>query len=493
MMIKEITIGTLLATIVILALNGVNIFPIALLAVVGLFLMYRNQIIDFIESTVETSSKDNLITVDFDKIGGQDSAKKELIEALEFVVNKDRVYNLGIRPLKGIILQGPPGTGKTLLAKAAAKFTGSAFIATSGSEFVEMYAGVGAKRVRKLFLDAKKLALKEKKDSAVIFIDEIDVLGVKRGSNSSHMEYDQTLNQLLVQMDGLKSNDIQILIIAATNRVDLLDEALLRPGRFDRVVNIPLPSKSGRFEILKIHTINKPLGEDVNLESVAAQTYGFSGAHLESVTNEAAIIALRNERTKVTQKDFQNAIEKVIMGEKIDKVPSEDELKRVSIHEVGHGFISELYRPNSVASITVAPRGEALGYMRQINSEKLLETKQSILNMIAVTVAGAMAEKVFYSEFSTGATNDFSQAINLAKKLIDSGLSDLGTTNCEILPKDVLNSQITAIIEEVKISTEGIVRQNKGFIKEVSDYLLLNETISGDEFRRKIEDFKVIN
>lgn len=493
MVIKEITIGTLLAVIIILALKGVNVFPVALLGGVGLFLLYRNQIVDYIESTIDSSCKNNLITVDFEKIGGQQSAKKELIEALEFIVNKDLVKKLGIRPLRGIILQGPPGTGKTLLAKAAAKYTGSAFIATSGSEFVEMYAGVGAKRVRKLFTDAKKLAQKEKKDSAVIFIDEIDVLGVKRGSNSSHMEYDQTLNQLLVQMDGLKSNDIQILIIAATNRIDLLDDALLRPGRFDRVVNIPLPSKQGRLDILRIHAKNKPLAEDVELESIAAQTYGFSGAHLESVTNEAAIMALRNDRVCVHQKDFQAAIEKVIMGEKIDRVPSKDELERISLHEVGHGFISEFYRPNSVASITVAPRGQALGYMRQINSENLLETKQSILNMIAVTVAGAMTEQVFYTEFSTGATNDFNQAISLAKRLVDSGLSDLGTTNCDILPKDVLNNHITQTIEDVKKSTESVITQYKELIKEVSDYLLSNETISGDEFRSKITAFKAIS
>ncbi|SES77576.1 AAA family ATPase [Anaerobranca gottschalkii] len=487
MVIKELTIGTLLTIIIILLIKGVNIFPFVLLAAVGLFLVYRNQIADFIESTIESPKNEKILTIDFDQIGGQETAKKELLEALEFVVNKDLVKKLGIRPLKGIILQGPPGTGKTLLAKAAAKYTNSAFIATSGSEFVEMYAGVGAKRVRKLFADAKRLALKEKKNSAVIFIDEIDVLGVKRGSNSSHMEYDQTLNQLLVEMDGLKSSDIQILVMAATNRLDLLDDALLRPGRFDRIVNIPLPSKWGRLEILRIHTKNKPLGDDVDLEKVAAQTFGFSGAHLENVTNEAAILALRNNRLTITQQDFLNAIEKVIMGEKIDRVPTKEELKRIAIHEVGHGFISELYRPNSVASITVAPRGQALGYMRQVNSENLLETKESLLKTIAVTVAGAMAEKVFFDQFSTGATNDFNQAISLAKKIIDCGLSDLGTTNCNILPKEVLNKEITTIIENVKIETEKILLNKKGLIEKLANYLLENETISGDEFRNIIQ------
>ncbi len=488
MVIKEITIGTLFATLVILAIKGINVLPVALFAGIGLFFMFRTQIIDFVENMAEPKTKDNLITIDFDKIGGQEGPKKELLEALDFVVNKDLVSKLGIRPLKGIILAGPPGTGKTLLAKAAAKFTDSAFMATSGSEFVEMYAGVGAKRVRKLFSDAIKMAKKEKKQSAVIFIDEIDVLGVKRGSNSSHMEYDQTLNQLLVEMDGLRSKEIQILVMAATNRIDMLDEALIRPGRFDRVVNIPLPAKEGRLEILKIHCKNKPLSEDIDLEDVAKQTYGFSGAHLENVTNEAAIIALRNERIDIIQRDFQDAIEKVIMGEKIDRCPSKEELFRVAIHEVGHGFISEFYRPNSVASITVAPRGQALGYMRQINSENLLETKKSIENMIAVTVAGAMAEKIFFQEFSTGATNDFSQAISLAKKLIDSGLSSLGTTNCDILPKETLYKEINGVIEEVKKTTEAVLRQYSDLIKETSDYLLDNETISGEDFRNKIID-----
>ncbi|QNO16494.1 AAA family ATPase [Alkalicella caledoniensis] len=493
MVAKELTIGTLLAVVLILAFKGFNVFPVALFAGIGLFFLYRTEVIDFVESMTEQKNKDYLISINFDQIGGQEGPKKELLEALDFIVNKDLVSKLGIRPLKGIILAGPPGTGKTLLAKAAAKFTDSSFIATSGSEFVEMYAGVGAKRVRKLFSDAIKLAKKEKKESTVIFIDEIDVLGVKRGSNSSHMEYDQTLNQLLVEMDGVKSKDIQVLIMAATNRIDLLDDALLRPGRFDRVVNIPLPSKEGRLEILKIHSKNKPLDDVVDLDSVAAQTFGFSGAHLESVTNEAAILALRNNRVNVIQKDFQDAIEKVIMGEKIDRVPSKEELYRVALHEVGHGFISEFYRPNSVASITVAPRGQALGYMRQINSENLLETKKTIENMIAVTVAGAMTEKIFYSEFSTGATNDFKEAINLAQKLINCGLSDLGTTNCDILPKEILHTKINSIIEEVKVQTEAVLIQYKELVKDTAEYLLTNETISGEDFRKKIEEVGKVN
>jgi cell division protease FtsH len=234
------------------------------------------------------------LQVDFTDIGGQDSAVNELKEALQFVVKPEAIYHMGIRPLRGVLLVGPPGTGKTLMAKAAASYTGSAFMAASGSEFIEVYAGVGAKRIRKLFNDARKKAHKEKKRSAIIFIDELEILGGKRGSHSSHLEYDQTLNQLLVEMDGISSNqEPYVLLIGATNRADMLDPALLRPGRFDRQVQVGLPDKGGRKTILDIHTRNKPVSNNEVLDEIARATFGFSGAHLESLANEAAILALR--------------------------------------------------------------------------------------------------------------------------------------------------------------------------------------------------------
>ena len=258
----------------------------------------------------------------FENIGGQEVAKQELKEALEFLINSQEMNKRGIRPLKGVLLTGPPGTGKTLLAKAAANYSDAVYLATSGSEFIEMYAGVGAQRVRKIFQTAREKAKKNNKNRAIIFIDEIDVLGAQRGSHASHMEYDQTLNQFLVEMDGLNNNeDVNILVIGATNRPDLLDSALLRPGRFDRQVKVDFPTLDGRLEILELHTKNKNLADDVNLTDIAKETYGFSGAHLENVTNEAAILALRNNSAFITQQHFKEAIDKVMLGEKLAEKP----------------------------------------------------------------------------------------------------------------------------------------------------------------------------
>ena len=284
------------------------------------------------------------------------------MEALEFVTDAAKCRALGIRPIKGILLTGPPGTGKTLLAKAAANYTNSTFIAASGSNFVEMYAGVGASRVRQLFQRAKEQAKKQGLASAIIFIDEIEVLGGKRGSNSSHLEYDQTLNQLLVCMDGINSEDeVRILVIAATNRADLMDDALLRPGRFDRIVKVDLPDKAARKHILQIHARGKPLSPEVSLDDIAAETFGFSGAHLESLLNEAAIGAMRRNMEVITAEHIKDAIEKVMLGEKLPRRPRPSELKRIAHHEIGHALIRELLQPGSVSSVTITSRGSALG------------------------------------------------------------------------------------------------------------------------------------
>jgi len=271
-MIKEVCVGTSLAVLIFLTIVGYNVLPLLLLGGLGVFLF---MMLD--RKNLGASSSSNSYTqptnFTFDDIGGQAPAKQELKEALDFVLHTSKIVEMGIRPLKGILLTGPPGTGKTLLAKAAAAYTNSVFLAASGSEFIEVYAGVGAQRVRQLFKTARERAVKEKKIGAIIFIDEIEILGNKRGANTSHMEYDQTLNQLLVEMDGLRSDEkARVLIIGATNREDMLDSALLRPGRFDRVVSVDLPDKSARCSILKLHCRNKPLGEDVNLDQVAQET-----------------------------------------------------------------------------------------------------------------------------------------------------------------------------------------------------------------------------
>ncbi|ABY91400.1 MAG: Vesicle-fusing ATPase [Caldanaerobacter subterraneus] len=490
-MVKEILLGVVIAFAIFAALLGINVTPLLFLAGVFLLLNY------IIENKGLIPGSKNIIKpeseISFEDIGGQKTAISELKEALDFVINKEKLSKMGIRPIKGILLTGPPGTGKTLLAKAAAKYTNSSFIATSGSEFIEMYAGVGAQRVRNLFETARNLARKENKNSAIIFIDEIDILGAKRGTNESHHEYDQTLNQLLVEMDGIKSDgEINILVIAATNRPDLLDPALLRPGRFDRQVVVDLPDKSGRLQILKIHTKNKPLGEDVNLEAIAENTFGFSGAHLESLCNEAAILAMRDNSDVILQKHFVEAVDKVILGEKSDKKPAEEEIFRVSVHEAGHAIISEIVNPGSVATVTIVPRGKALGFVRQFDKEDtLIYTKEQLEKDIMVALGGTVAELLVLGNRSTGSVNDFEQAVHIAKKMVYTGLSGLGIVSREDVPKEKVNEEVNKIIKEEEEKVQKMLEEKLEHLEEIANILRKEETISGEKLRELISAVKL--
>ncbi len=423
--------------------------------------------------------------VGFEDMGGQEVAKNELREALDFIRDLEDIRRLGIRPLKGILLAGPPGTGKTLLAKAAARYTGSAFVAASGSEFVEMYVGVGAQRIRKLFKQARELARREGKTSAVIFIDEIEVLGGKRGQNTGHLEYDQTLNELLVQMDGLATDDeVRVLLIAATNRADMLDPALLRPGRFDRQVQVDLPDKAGRLQILALHTRNKPLAADVDLEAVAADTFGFSGAHLESLVNEAAIAAHRDGAAEVSARHLRGAIDKVILGEKLDRLPSPDEKRRIAVHEAGHAVAGECLLPGSVASVNITARGKALGYVRQTSEDDLyLHTAAQLKAKIAVALAGAVAEDIVLGSRSTGAGSDFQQAAALARQLVHGGMSDLGIVSPDDLPRETLHMAVAALLRDIEAETHALLAARREALARTVAVLLDKETIGGDEFR----------
>lgn len=466
--------------------QGMDILPvlfvIALIAA-AVYLYHIKLTKKFFAASGTKTSASTLIH--FDDIGGQEVAKQELREGLEFIKDITRLTHLGIRPLKGVLLNGPPGTGKTLLAKAAAQFTDSVFLSVSGSEFVEMYVGVGAKRVRQLFDQAKSSAKKENKNSAVVFIDELDVVGGKRGQTTSNIEYDQTLNELLVQMDGLSFEDnIKILVIGATNRIDMLDAALLRPGRFDRQVKVDLPDKKGRLHILSLHTKAKPLAADVSLEEIAANTYGFSGAHLESLTNEAAIIALREEQLTITAEYFQRAIDKVIMGEKLDRVPNLLEKQRIAFHEAGHALLSEYTQPGSVATINIASRSNALGYVRQTPlDDTYLYTKDTIKNKIAVALAGAVSEEISLGSRSTGAANDFKQATDWAKQLINNGMSILGIISPEDLTKDLLHETLTSILQEAEEYAHKMILDHQEVLNKTVSLLLDKEYVSGDEFR----------
>ncbi|MDT3698943.1 MAG: AAA family ATPase [Thermincola sp.] len=485
--IKEIGLGSGLAILGFLVWNGYDVIPLIFIGgfFVAVYIFAQSK---GLMKTTGIHEMSKMSHVTFHDIGGQEAAIKELAEALDFIRDYEQIRKLGIRPLKGILLTGPPGTGKTLMAKAAATYTDAVFVATSGSEFIEMYAGVGAQRVRKLFQTAKENAVKQQKNQAIIFIDEIDVLGGKRGQHSSHMEYDQTLNQLLVELDGMKTDDsIKVLLIAATNRADMLDEALMRPGRFDRTVKVDLPSKDGREQILKIHTRNKPIGADVNLRDIAKETFGFSGAHLESLANEAAIYAFREGAGQLVLRHFKEAVDKVIMGEKLDKRPNPEELKRVSVHETGHALISEMLRPGSVSTLTISPRGNALGYMRQTpEDDTYLYTREYMENQICIMLAGALAEELIFASRSTGAANDFEQALHLAKKIVTSGMSSLGVVSEDSLPRDKMHNVISEILQAQENRVRQLLEPYGERVQAVTNILLEQERLSGSDFRKLI-------
>lgn len=488
-MALDIAIGAGVGVFFYLWVAGYNVMPIGLIAV-STFFLWKFVIQRQVVKTAGRGVKITNTSIDFEDIGGQNAAKKELQEALDFLLCSERMKELGIRPLKGILLSGPPGTGKTLLAKAAARYTDSAYLSISGSEFVEMYAGIGAERVRSLFRRARELARKEKKNSAIIFIDEMDILGAKRGSNISHHEYDQTLNQLLVEMDGLSTDHgPQILVIAATNRPEALDPALLRPGRFDRLVKVDLPDKEGRLAILKIHTKNKPLAADVDLEKIAQETFTFSGAHLESVTNEAAVFALRDDSKEIHMSHFREAVEKVLLGEKLDRKPTDDELTRVAIHESGHALLAEHVRPHSVSQISIRSRGNALGYVRHYPKDDLyLYTQAMLEEQIMIALAGAIAEEELLGARSTGAAGDYEQALHLVEKMLASGMSTLGVVDVSKLGADQRQKVTQDIFKDLEARTREVILRNKKALLELTEILKKEEVLNGEKLRSLIKD-----
>ncbi len=481
----NIALGAGIGVLLFLLVQGYNVLPLVLLA--GFVYMTWTVLVQ--KKVISGGEKGVLVGnshgVAFEDIGGQNTGKKELQEALDFMVDSERLRKLGIRPIKGILLSGPPGTGKTLLAKAAAQYTDSAFLSMAGSEFVQMYAGVGAERVRGLFNKARLLAKKEKKKSSIIFIDELDILGAKRGGNVSHHEYDQTLNQLLVEMDGMGTEEgPQVLVIGATNRAEALDPALLRPGRFDRQVRVDLPDKEGRLAILKIHTVKKPLADDVDLEKLAQETFGFSGAHLESVANEAAVFAWRENQEKITQKHLSEAVEKVMMGEKLDRRPCREELKRVAVHEGGHALMAEILKPNSVSQVSIRPRGAALGYVRHYPQDDIyLYTQNMLEDQIMIALAGAGAEELIYADRSTGNAGDYDMALNLVEKMIQSGMSPLGIVDLEHLGEEKRQEGTHAILSGLEKRMQTILEERKNVLMMLAECLEQEENIEGDALR----------
>ena len=441
--------------------------------------------------------------VTFQDVAGADEEKEELREIVEFLREPQKYLDLGAHIPKGVLLVGPPGTGKTLLAKAVAGEAGVQFLSISGSDFVEMYVGVGASRVRDLFQQSKKSA------PAIIFIDEIDAVGRQRGSGlgGGHDEREQTLNQLLVEMDGFGSNE-GVVVLAATNRVDILDPALLRPGRFDRQVYVGLPDIKGREEILQVHAKNKPLAEDVDLKQIARGTAGFTGADLENLLNEAALLAGRRSESFITMKDLQESIIKVIAGpEKHSRVIPERERRLTAYHEAGHAVVMHaLPDLDPVHQITIVPRGEAGGMTIYLPDEDRSYLSRSyMLDRIAGLLGGRAAEQLVLGDISTGASNDISRATQLARKMVGTyGMSEqlgnvafdaghdevsIGKSMAQTRPYSEktaaeMDGEIRRIMDDAYARCTAILEQYRPQLVEVAEYLLANETMTAEEFEK---------
>lgn len=445
--------------------------------------------------------------VTFDDVAGSDEEKEELREIVEFLKDPKRFVSLGARIPKGVLLVGPPGTGKTLLARAVAGEAGVNFLSISGSDFVELYVGVGASRVRDLFDQAKKDC------PAIVFIDEIDAVGRQRGAGlgGGHDEREQTLNQLLVEMDGFAANE-GVIVMAATNRVDILDPALLRPGRFDRQVYVGLPDIRGREAILKVHSRNKPLGEDVDLSVIAKATSGFTGADLENLMNEASLLAARRGERFLTMSDLHEAMLKVIAGpEKKSRVVTPRARKLTAFHEAGHAIvIHELETPDPVHQITIIPRGPAGGMTISLPQEdRAYRSKKELEESIAVCLGGRVAEQMVLGDVSTGASNDLERASHIAREMVTKyGMSErLGTVVYDTGHDEVfigrsmaqartyseevagrIDEEIKAIIDNAYAQCEILLKNRMTELHRTAEYLLEHETMDAETFEKVFTD-----
>ncbi|WP_207707387.1 ATP-dependent zinc metalloprotease FtsH [Crassaminicella thermophila] len=487
--------GSLNGNISFVRINIINKF-LLILACSVLFIYYmkldKSPQLEPVQIKMEKKDKDDRLnnlnkpSVRFNDVAGLDEVKEELAEIIDFIKSPQKYHKMGAKIPKGILFHGPPGTGKTLLAQALAGETESSFFSASGSEFVEKYVGVGAKRVRSLFEKAKKSA------PSVIFIDEIDAIGAKRTTESNN-EKDQTLNQLLIEMDGFNS-DQTVVVIGATNRLDLLDEALLRPGRFDRHMFIGNPDVRAREEIFLVHTKNKPIDKSVDIKALAKRTHGMSGAHISNIANEAAILAVRNNKTTIGIEEFNEAIEKVIAGlQRKNTVILEKEKRKVSFHEAGHALMGKILNTDLVSKVSIVPRGEALGYVMYAPEEdRYLTTTEELKNKIKVLLGGRCAEQIIFGEISTGAKDDLKKANSIAYQMVcDYGMSNL--LNRVFEPAFVKNcypmidKEIKNIIEECYNDTFEVLKNNSNLLSTIAHELYEKETLSGEELENIIQ------
>ncbi|MDU6443680.1 MAG: ATP-dependent zinc metalloprotease FtsH [Streptococcus sp.] len=461
----------------------------------------------FGKNRAKSQSKGN-VKVRFSDVAGAEEEKQELVEVVDFLKNPKKYKALGARIPAGVLLEGPPGTGKTLLAKAVAGEAGVPFFSISGSDFVEMFVGVGASRVRSLFEDAKKA------ERAIIFIDEIDAVGRRRGAGmgGGNDEREQTLNQLLIEMDGFEGNE-SIIVIAATNRSDVLDPALLRPGRFDRKILVGSPDVKGREAILRVHAKNKPLAEDVNLKVVAQQTPGFVGADLENVLNEAALVAARRNKKKIDASDIDEAEDRVIAGpSKKDRTISQKEREMVAYHEAGHTIVGlVLSSARVVHKVTIVPRGRAGGYMIALPKEdQMLLSKEDMKEQLAGLMGGRVAEEIIFNAQTTGASNDFEQATQLARAMVtEYGMSDkLGPVQYEgnhaimtgqLSPEktysaqtaQMIDDEVRTLLNEARDKAADIINNNRETHKLIAEALLKYETLDAAQIKSIYETGKM--
>ena len=486
----------------------INVLPLVLLVGATFWLFTRqiggnNKSMDFGKSRAKLMEEGPKTT--FKDVAGLNEEKEEVQELIDFLKNPKKFQNMGARIPKGVLLVGPPGTGKTLLARAVAGEAKVPFYYISGSDFVELFVGIGASRVRDMFKQAKMNA------PCLIFIDEIDAVGRQRGTGlgGGHDEREQTLNQLLTEMDGFGANE-GIIIIAATNRPDVLDPALLRPGRFDRQVTVALPDKNARIEILKVHAKNKTLGKDVTLENLAKRTPGFSGADLENLLNEAALLTVRRNKKAITMAEIDEATDRVLMGPaKVSKKYTDKEKKLVAYHEAGHAVLGlKLDGANDVQKITIIPRGHAGGYtMMTPKEESFNYTKKQLLESISGLLAGRVAEEVVFNEITTGAHDDFKKATKIARSMVtEYGMSNLGPMMLEepsentFLGRDYtknrnisdtvaheIDEEMRRIINECYDTTKKIIKENRKLLDLIANTLLEEETITKEQIDYLVE------
>ncbi|KMK74507.1 ATP-dependent zinc metalloprotease FtsH [Alkalihalobacillus pseudalcaliphilus] len=492
-----------------------GIIPFIIIFILFFFLLSQAQgggsrVMNFGKSKAKMVNDDKK-KAKFKDVAGADEEKAELVEVVEFLKDPRKFSAIGARIPKGVLLVGPPGTGKTLLARAVAGEAGVPFFSISGSDFVEMFVGVGASRVRDLFENAKKNA------PCIIFIDEIDAVGRQRGAGlgGGHDEREQTLNQLLVEMDGFSANE-GIIIIAATNRADILDPALLRPGRFDRQIQVNRPDVRGREDVLKVHARNKPLNDDVNLNAIASRTPGFSGADLENLLNEAALVAARDNQKKISMIHIEEAIDRVIAGPaKKSRVISKKEKNIVAWHEAGHTVVGvKLENADMVHKVTIVPRGMAGGYAVMLPKEdRYFMTQPELLDKIVGLLGGRVAEEIQFGEVSTGAHNDFQRATGIARKMVtEYGMSEKlgplqfvsGSGGQVFLGRDIQNEQsysdkiayeidleVQRIIKESYARCKQILLENKASLDLVAETLLDLETLDAEQIQSLINEGKL--